>query len=90
MPVPVVVTLAQPVMLALQEQEQEQHRLARSAPKGRENEFTRNRAAEDALLLEYETSGMARAQFAVQKNMRLGTMDGMFVECLLAQGSVAV
>ena len=48
------------------------------APKGREEEFARKRAAEEALLLEYEVSGSARAAFAVQKKMKVGTIDGIF------------
>ena len=47
-------------------------------PKGREKEFSRKRAAEEALLAEYESAGIERAEFAAQKKMRLGTLDGVF------------
>eukprot|EP00966_Prymnesium_polylepis_P032268 750875-Prymnesium_polylepis.1 len=48
------------------------------APKGRESEFARKRAAEDALLVEYEASGKTRVEFAAERRIRIGTIDGMF------------
>ena len=44
------------------------------APKGREEEFTRKRAAEETLLSEYETAGMTRDEFAAAKKMKTGTI----------------
>ena len=47
------------------------------------------RAHEDELLIEYEASKMGRADFAAEKNMPLGTIDGIFARARKRQVQVA-
>ena len=48
-----------------------------SAPKGREDEFARMRAAGYGLLTEYNAWSGKRADFATERSLNLGTLDGM-------------
>ena len=59
------------------------------APKGREEEFVRKRAAEELLLLEYETSGQKLEEFRAAKQMKKGTIDGIFARVRKRRAEVA-
>ena len=57
---------------------QEDAPLRSTAPKGREEDFSQKRAAEDELLTEYKVWPGTRTDFALAKNVKLGTLDGIF------------